>query len=447
MIILLDLDGTLTDTAHAKFKPYKDGIEETDLSLIPIIPGAIEFVEEIAKGHIPVIVSDSHPRYVNKIAKEIFNLEVDDLNERKEFTQVIYLADKPNINKTFDHLCAIAHELDPYLPMIHLAEDKDQFIMIGDSWLDIELGRRLNIRTVLTQFYRATSIEERDGIGQDWKPIKAGPTYYARTFAELTQIIENPIKSLLALEAIFQNENSDTMVKFLYRKSDRGFIAFRCLARQEDGECDRFARADKYRQIDDPHRSEEFLGQLAKSVSNYLARVAKYPEYHWDYLTYVSDKRTTNPPNKMKQIFDLIESKYPKESLFYWTDDVTGKLREQPNYKARREYIAKYLKTIEGTNLNDKNIIVIDDQFTSSATANEISQQLRNKGAKNILFVSLFYLILPVEIKTCPNIVNGNVCAKTLKIKINSKNGNKFYSCPTPQYRGNGCGYIENISI
>jgi uncharacterized HAD superfamily protein len=39
-IILIDLDGTLTDTAHEKFKPYKDGLEETDLSKIPLIPGA-----------------------------------------------------------------------------------------------------------------------------------------------------------------------------------------------------------------------------------------------------------------------------------------------------------------------------------------------------------------------------------------------------------------------
>ncbi|SFN17197.1 hypothetical protein SAMN05421738_107183 [Algoriella xinjiangensis] len=27
MYILLDLDGTLTDTAHPRFKKYKDGVE------------------------------------------------------------------------------------------------------------------------------------------------------------------------------------------------------------------------------------------------------------------------------------------------------------------------------------------------------------------------------------------------------------------------------------
>ena len=78
-------------------------------------------------------------------------------------------------------------------PLAKAFQNKDQYIMIGDSWLDIELGRRLNIRTVLTNFYKASEIEERDGIGQECKPIKAGPTYYAKSFDELSDIIENPL--------------------------------------------------------------------------------------------------------------------------------------------------------------------------------------------------------------------------------------------------------------
>ena len=100
----------------------------------------------------------------------------------------------------------------------------------------------------------------------------------------------------------------------------------------------------------------------------------------------------------------------------------------------------KLSETIQGNELESKNIIVIDDQSTSSATANEISQQLRNKGVENILFVSLFYLILPIESKNCPQ------CGRSLKIKINKKNGNKFYSCLPPKFGGQGCGFIENIA-
>lgn len=421
MIILIDLDGTLTDTAQEKFKPFKDGKQETILNDIPLIAGAKEFIENIQKeGHTPIIISDSHPNYVNKIANDIFNISA------------VSLTDKPNIEKTINYL--EANEV-----FKNLLINKDNFIMVGDSWLDIELGRRLHIRTVLTQFYNAISIDERDGIGQDWKPIKMGPTFYAKTFDELTLIIDNPLKNLLAIEAIFQGETSDKMVKFLYRNYNGNFTAFRCLSRQEDGECDRFARADKYYQIDNLERTQEFISLLAQSVTNYLARVAKFPKYQWNYLTYVSDKKTTMPPNKMKEIFDHIESNYEKINLFKWSDNVEGKLREQPNYKDRREFIAKYLKTSEDIELNRKSVIVVDDQFTSSATANEISQQLRNKGAKNILFVALFYLILPIESRFCPR------CGKPLKVKIKKLDGSKFYSCPTPQFRGNGCGFIENI--
>jgi phosphoglycolate phosphatase-like HAD superfamily hydrolase len=421
MIILLDLDGTLTDTAHEKFKPFKDGKQQTVISDIPLILGAKEFIADIqAMGHMPIIISDSHPDYVNLIARDVFQITA------------LSLTDKPNIEKTSNYIQSNQVLKDLFV-------NKDNFIMIGDSWLDIELGRRLNITTILTKFYIATSIEERDGIGQELKPIKMGATYYAKTFEDVKQIISNPKQNLLALEAIFQGEESDNMVRFITRYSNGNFIAFRCLARQEDGECDRFARADKYYQIDNPERSHEFISKLAQSVTKYLERVERYPQYKWDYLTYVSDKKTTTPANKMKEIFDLVNSSFNKIKLFEWSDDVEGSLRDQPNYQTRRDFISKYLKTIEGIDVENKSVIVIDDQFTSSATAHEISRQLRNRGAKNILFIALFYLILPVESKVCPR------CGKLLKIKIKKVDGTKFYSCLMPKYRGDGCGYLENI--
>jgi|GEM_PF-711320 len=440
MIVLLDLDGTLTDTAHEKFKPYKDGLKDFDINEIPLFSNAVGFVQELERqGHFPVIISDSHPRYVKKIATEIFHLNTEESYNSEELTRALWLADKPNIQKTYDFLRKIAEEVDPHLPMIHLPNDKDEFIMVGDSWLDIELGRRLNIKTVLTQFYKATSIENRDGIGQDRKPIKMGPTYYAKNFDELLNIIQHPIENLLAIEAVFQNAISSKVVRFLHRRYVDGFAAFRCLARQEDGECDRFARADKYYQIDNPNRTEDFLKSIAKAATCYLTEIASHQNYQWHYFTYVSDKKTTNPPNKMKEIFDLVQSPFPKITLFKWNDAVTESLRTKPNYKVRRAFIANNLGIINNCNLQDKNIIVLDDQLTSSATANEICRQLRSKGVKKILFIALFYLISPISSKNCPR------CKNPLKIKIRRSDGNRFYSCLPPQFGGQGCGYTENI--
>jgi phosphoglycolate phosphatase-like HAD superfamily hydrolase len=421
MIVFLDLDGTLTDTAHERFKPFKDGLEETILNNIPVFNGAKQFILNLKNsGHKPIILSDSHPKYVNKIAQQIFQIPA------------ISLTDKPNVEKTLYYINSNP-ELSPFI------EDKDNFMIVGDSWLDIEIGRRLSIRTVLTQFYNASSIEERDGIGQDWKPIKMGPTYYAKNYEELYSIIQNPIGNLLAIEAIFQNQNSSKAVKFLHRPYSDGFATFRCLARQEDGECDKYAKADKYYQIDNPNRSDVFLNSLAKATSNYLDEVACYQNFHWDYFTYVSDKKTTTPPNKMKEIFDLVNTSFTKIKLFEWNENVIGKLRNQPNYEARRKFIANNLYIINEIELKGKRIIVLDDQFTSSATANEICSQLRNKGVKNILFIALFYLILPIESKVCPN------CGKPLKIKIRKNDGNRFYSCLPQQFGGLGCGYTKNI--
>ena len=56
-VLLVDLDGTLTDTANPDFKPMKDGLIETDLSKIPLIKGSIEFVGyQKSKGNILIMV-------------------------------------------------------------------------------------------------------------------------------------------------------------------------------------------------------------------------------------------------------------------------------------------------------------------------------------------------------------------------------------------------------
>ena len=98
-----------------------------------------------------------------------------------------------------------------------------------------------------------------------------------------------------------------------------------------------------------------------------------------------------------------------------------------------------YLDVVD-SNLEGKNIIVLDDQLTTSATAWHVIRKLKEKGAKNILFIAMFQMILPVnDGVVCPK------CGKPMLVKIRRSDGHRFYSCTPPEYRGEGCGFIQDI--
>lgn len=442
MLLLLDLDGTLINTVHPGWKQYKDGntaLDDNILSNLPLFVGTTDFINSRkAKGDFILVVSDSHPNYVNPICNKL-GLEC------------VSLTDKPNTNKLNEYIEKNHPEYKDYIT-------KGDCMVIGDTKLDIELGRRLGAMTIWFLPYIITDEieDDRDGIGDEMVAKKMGPTFYAKSYDDMEAIIDAPLSHLYSIEAAFVEQKSSRSIRLNYnRYSDGTYACIRCLARQEQGACDKYARADKYFIMSNPQRTQGFLQTLASGISNYLNQ-PMLSSQNWDYITYLTDKKTTNPPNKMKEIFDLVETSVPKVQLLKWDDNVQGSLREQNLYKDRQAFLQKYLSVecpIETTtdtsgqeiqqpnSLKGKNIIVLDDQLTTGATAWHVIRILKEKGARNVLFIAMFQMILSVyDNVVCPR------CGKPMLIKIRRSDGHRFYSCTPPQYKGNGCGYIQDIA-
>lgn len=256
MLIILDLDGTIINTVHPSWKPYKDGQQDYPVAQIPLFIGAKEFIASRKhKGDSLVIVSDSHPRYVNPIA-DMLGVEA------------LSLADKPNKKKILEFL-------DSH-PQYKQMVAEGNCLMVGDTKLDIELGRRIGALTCWILPYLITKDikDERDGIGDEMASKKMGPTFTVKTFAEIEEIIDFPLNNLYSIESSFAGGQSLKAIRFSDNKyKDGSYACIRCLARQEQGECDKYARADKYYLMSNPNRTDELLQKLANGISYPLAEL------------------------------------------------------------------------------------------------------------------------------------------------------------------------------
>ena len=429
--LLIDLDGTLVDTANIALKPMKDGQVETDLSQIKIFDGAVNFLTEAKNlGFECIVLSDSHPKYVNTIVRKLFGN-----------IAALSLADKPNTLKTLGFFRDQRIDLS-----------SSTCYLIGDSWLDIELGRGLGIPTILTEFYETKQLEVRDGIGDYKKNITSGSTYFAKKYSEVLEILRDPLGNLLCLEAGIIGVKSYIARKPRSDVKNLCLTAHRVLARQASGECDPYHATEKYLEFNRADRSKKLLDSIRDSVVVYLERVLSAQSYSWDILTYVPDKRTTQPANKMGELFQITTEKIEQKTsqleclnIFDWSADVDSSTRKQLTAIDRRNFLRKYLNLCPEIDISGKNIIVIDDQYTTGATADVLVEKLRASGVRNILFIALFHLVASVDsAKLCPDCL-GRGLTKHLQVKINRDTGNKFYSCVLPKYGGSGCGYTENI--
>ena len=413
--LLLDLDGTLVDTNASRYDAIKYGRDRSfSLSDIPIITGAREFVDVAkSRGHSVTIVSDSHGAYVGPVSEKIFG------------TTWLALADKPNIVKLRDYLERVFG-----FPSCSIAED---FLFVGDTSLDIQLARGLEIPSSL--IVRRTNDNSKDA--DQGRRCKVGATYNCKSFDEILKIIESPDIHRLVLE-----DRIGTSAARIYtdQNINNGHTLIRGLGRQQQGPCDTCGAIGKYYKFGNENRTEGFLGEVAHDVSRYLHKVISYKSIRWDMITCVADKATTKPLRKMAKLLHALEVDLPKKEIFVWSPDFTGRIRQEKKRTDRIRFIEQFIHLESDANLEGKNVIVIDDQYTTGATATTHIGMLRKKGVQNILFIALFYLtdkVLPEKI--CPN------CGKTVQIKHWSRSGDQFYSCVPPKYKGTGCGWRENI--
>lgn len=409
----------------------KDGKEEVDLEKIELFNCAQDFlVQASERGFENIIISDSHPRYVAPIVDHFFG-----------GIPFLSLAGKPNTLNTLN-----------FLEEIGIYPEHSSCYFIGDSWLDIELGRGLRIPTILTNFYAASNIETRDGIGDYNKNIRSGPTYYTRSYRDILAILDAPFENLLSIESIFQGSKSFIARKPCADQTGDRLSLHRFLSRQVQGECDEYHVTPRYFELSRSDRSPFFLNTVKDAVITYLEKVLVHQEYIWDILTYVPDKSTTQPPNKMAELFYLISDQIGHKAsnlrctnIFEWNSEVSSSTRSQPTAADRRIFVDGNLSSISNIEVNGQSIIILDDQYTTGATAKTLTEQLQSRGAKNVLFIAMFHLISPVNSKKlCPKCLERGM-RKNLHVKINRSNGVKFYSCVLPRYGGNGCGHTEDI--
>jgi len=414
--ILLDLDGTLVNTMSEEYTKFRDGKADIALSNVPLFDGAVDFVKRIANnGNEVFIVSDSHPRYVQPIANNIFKLKS------------LSLAYKPNLEKITDF---IKQNSTIQLP-------SNRIFMVGDSPLDITTARKLKVPSIFVE-------HEIDFKPETWAAAqKCGPTYCCNGLKEVENVINNPLENLLSIEGIPYSKTCRGSIQIggVKHRSHRGKKLFKiALARQEVGPCDIFAKSDWYNRFSSPARDKDFLNSLSEGVGNFIKHFEKQEDIAFDIISYVSDKQTTIPKNKMREFAEMIDIGITVKRVTSWKTDIDGSIRNQPKRGARYDFVKKYLYIDVNSDVSAKNIVIVDDQITTGATMDAVTEMLWERNANHVLYISLFRIIDEISSgKACPK------CGKEMSVRNRKSDGKRFYSCVPSQYGGTGCGTIVNF--
>lgn len=133
---------------------------------------------------------------------------------------------------------------------------------------------------------------------------------------------------------------------------------------------------------------------LAESFARFMTKLYATTDWNIDLVTYVPlhPKREKTRGYNQSKLLAIEFCKITKLPLFDTTERVvdtpsqTSKTRDERIKNVKDAF--KIKKNIE-SNIIDKNILVIDDVYTTGSTANEISKLLLKYGAKNIYILTL----------------------------------------------------------
>jgi len=130
---------------------------------------------------------------------------------------------------------------------------------------------------------------------------------------------------------------------------------------------------------------------IAEPLANTMFYYFKSLNWNIDFITYVPMHKSRlkfRGYNQAKELASYLSTKLNKPLI-----DCFEKIKNTPNQtslsgKERQENLKDAFKLIY-KDVKDKNILIIDDIFTTGATSNEVSKLLRNKDANKIYVLTI----------------------------------------------------------
>ena len=288
-------------------------------------------------------------------------------------------------------------------------------------------------------------------ISEDYLFLKEMMQHHIGTISTVTQKID-----YLKYAPDFQDCNIDRIVSILEHK-DKGYCAE--VISYHGGAIPRMSLIKSKKELLINGDTKEFIiyfgGRYFPAMNSYIlndplsclirkfkkAYIRQIDDFYDLAISFVSYKDNINlvtyVPLKPSQIKENSYDRFKQLQLKHcMSNDICLKkiilctkdfVQKQNDANQRQENVKDAFEVIE--DVKDKNILIIDDVFTTGSTITEIAKTLYEAGAKNVEAIVLAINQLTnaaIECKSLP----CPVCGERMILKVNSNNGRLFFGCP-----------------